>query len=509
MKVNSLEYLERILISMLSLSACITDIRRLYCYTILIIRNLSLDAKGEIRFEVKMSFINLAKSRVILIIGILDLLISACNTPLSSIQTPAKSSTVSPEGVISNPQPTQSMVGTPLSNKLTPPANDISGNPSLVTNTPLSGTPTSVDKTTIEQIVLQPRDFEISYWTLPQNFIENSCLEIENSRLGQAISDEVNLYFSVMNERNQLIKMSLDFTVKSVIYSSKYDRGFLNTFPMQLSQDWLLFMDTDNPTGSVLGSWELIALNLNSGKPISVTDNDKSQTSLLNFYATISGDTVYWTKNIVDESNKLIQKSSIHSYHLVEEIENVVYEESSLGHVDTILRTSNNYLVIERDPNSDRAPETIDIALFNLKTKVISAIPFKSPGSWPQIQFPFMIWKNNYRFDDPVSFTYYDMETNQQFIVPFIGVPNSDLFLYDRYPYARTMDNINNKLAMTFTIYDVLNRKVFVLDPGSDNMGVGYTAVKKDYLILNMIPDVTGSGDQTTWLCKMATPFSK
>lgn len=453
-----------------------------------------------------MNVYRFAKLRAILFFGILALLFSACNLQQGGMELTSYPTAQSTEY---NPNPTDAIAGEGVPNELTPHITETPGYPSLEPNTPnITDTP-STNNLNLEQTVLQLADLDISYWTLPANYEEDSCITIDNSRVGVIVANEQDIFFVEMKDPSHLYKMSLDFSEKSVIYSSKYDRGFLNVFPLQLSQDWILFMDTNNPTGSSAGSWELIALNINSGQEITITDNEKSGTYLLNLYAAISGDMVYWTKNIVDENINLTQPSEIVSYKLSEGKESIEYAEKSTDHVITIPRLSNDYLVIERDPMDKNAPETIDIALLNLQTKEVQDIPYQSPGSMPQFQYPYILWKNNYRFDQPVSFTYYNMETNQQYIAPFIGTPNSDLFLYDRYPYARTIVKINNKQVMTLMIYDMLHRDVKILDPGTEGVGVGSSTITKDNLILNIIPDISGRGDQTTLLCKIPIPFSQ
>jgi hypothetical protein len=232
-----------------------------------------------------------------------------------------------------------------------------------------------------------------------------------------------------------------------------------------------------------------------------------SKTYLLNFYSTISDSIVYWTQNIVDEDAKLIQPSSINTFNLDNEIESVLRIEDGLGHVDTILQASNGYLVVERDPNIGEAPETINIILINLQTNGLEEIPYTPPGSMPHLQYPYVLWKNNYRYDQAQSFTYYNIETHEAFILPFFGSPNSDVFLFERFPFANSISPINNKEVLSFLIYDILNKTVYEFNPGSASEGVWYVRLNKDYVVLNLIPDVTGAGKQTTQLCKLKYPF--
>lgn len=94
-----------------------------------------------------------------------------------------------------------------------------------------------------------------------------------------------------------LYKMPFEFGEKELIYKSQFEQGFLNIFPMHLTNNWLVFMDTNNPTGNPDGYWQLLALNITNGNQIEVTNRDKSNTSLLNFYVSAENGIVYWTQS--------------------------------------------------------------------------------------------------------------------------------------------------------------------------------------------------------------------
>ncbi|MGB4595214.1 MAG: hypothetical protein WBI14_04855 [Anaerolineaceae bacterium] len=427
------------------------------------------------------------------------LLLFACTKQTTS----SRSETVPPQMTTKSnviPSPSTSTI------RMTPAENVM---PSPTTTSPITQDATIIPtlNSFTETTFLEKEAFTTSYVTIPESLRETSCVQIEHSQLGQVVLENDNLYFSLMSEPNNLYKMPIDFQEKSVIYTSQFENGFLNTYPMRFSDGWLLFMDTDNPTGSPAGNWKLNALNVSSGKLIVVTDNNKSKTHLLNFYATVSDNTVFWTQNIVDESNKLVQPSSIHTFNLDNEIEGVLRIEDGLGHINTILHASNGYLVVERDPNIGKAPETINIILINLQTNGLEAIPYTQPGSMPQLQYPYLLWKNNYRFDQAQSFTYYNIETHETFSMPFLGSPNSDVFLFERFPFANSINPINNEEVLSFLIYDILNKTAYEFDPGLAREGVWYVGLNKDYVILNLIPDVTAGGKQTTELCKLKFPF--
>lgn len=424
--------------------------------------------------------------------------LSACTNLSLPISSPTDSDPFLSQNVLTTPQSSPSVMPHPTE---APTSTTIASNvPDVVTVTP---SPLIND----EPIELSLEDIEISTLSFPENFVETNCAAIENSLVGPLASDEQNLYYVVMNEPSNLYRMPLDFSEESLIYSSTFENGFLNVFPVQLSNNWILFVDTNNPTGSFFGEWKLIAVNLLTSDSVVVTTSEKANASLLNFYATISGDTVYWVKNVVDEGNVLTLPSSIYAYQLVDGIESLVYEETSLDHVVTIPYVSEDYLVFERDPNIGKAPESISIALLDLKSNTLVDLPYESPGSMPQIQYPFILWKNSYRFDQIKSFTYINLLTGQNTKVPFVGNPNSDIYLYGAYPFARTIIKTGDRSTMmTLVIFDVSNRKAFVVDTGSNDVGIGRVDINSNYIVFNVIPNVGGTADQTTWLCKMPFP---
>ena len=431
------------------------------------------------------------KSRHLLLMVVFFL--SACTNLSLPISSPTDSDPSLSQNVLTTPQSSPSVMPHPTEAPTS--VTDVV----TVTQSPLIND---------EPIELSLEDIEISTLSFPENLVETNCAAIENSRIGPLALDEQNLYYVVMNEPSNLYRMPLDFSEKSLIYSSTFENGFLNVFPVQLSNNWILFLDSNNSTGSFLGKWKLIAVNLLTNDSVVVTTSEKANASLLNFYATISGDTVYWVKNVVDEGNVLTLPSSIYAYQLVGGIESLVYEETSLDHVVTIPYVSEDYLVFERDPNIGKAPESISIALLDLKSNTLVDLPYESPGSMPQIQYPFILWKNSYRFDQIKSFTYINLLTGQNTKVPFVGDPNSDIHLYGAYPFARTIIKMGDRSMrmMTLVIFDVSNRKAFVVDTGSNNVGIGNVDINSNYIVFNVIPNVGGSGDQTTWLCKMPFP---
>lgn len=430
------------------------------------------------------------KSRHLLLMVVFFL--SACTNLSLPISSPTDSDPSLSQNVLTTPQSSPSVMPHPTEAPTS--VTDVV----TVTQSPLIND---------EPIELSLEDIEISTLSFPENLVETNCAAIENSRIGPLALDEQNLYYVVMNEPSNLYRMPLDFSEKSLIYSSTFENGFLNVFPVQLSNNWILFLDSNNSTGSFLGKWKLIAVNLLTNDSVVVTTSEKANTSLLNFYATVSGDTVYWVKNVI-EGNELTLPSSIYAYQLVGGIESLVYEETSLDHVVTIPYVSEDYLVFERDPNIGKAPESISIALLDLKSNTLVDLPYESPGSMPQIQYPFILWKNSYRFDQIKSFTYINLLTGQNTKVPFVGDPNSDIHLYGAYPFARTIIKMGDRSMrmMTLVIFDVSNRKAFVVDTGSNNVGIGNVDINSNYIVFNVIPNVGGSGDQTTWLCKMPFP---
>lgn len=430
------------------------------------------------------------KSRHLLLMVVFFL--SACTNLSLPISSPTDSDPSLSQNVLTTPQSSPSVMPHPTEAPTS--VTDVV----TVTQSPLIND---------EPIELSLEDIEISTLSFPENFVETNCAAIENSRIGPLALDEQNLYYVVMNEPSNLYRMPLDFSEKSLIYSSTFENGFLNVFPVQLSNNWILFLDSNNSTGSFLGKWKLIAVNLLTNDSVVVTTSEKANTSLLNFYATVSGDTVYWVKNVI-EGNELTLPSSIYAYQLVDGIESIVYEETSLDYIVSIPYVSEDYLVFERDPNIGKAPESISIALLDLKSNTLVDLPYESPGSMPQIQYPFILWKNSYRFDQIKSFTYINLLTGQNTKVPFVGDPNSDIHLYGAYPFARTIIKMGDRSMrmMTLVIFDVSNRKAFVVDTGSNNVGIGNVDINSNYIVFNVIPNVGGSGDQTTWLCKMPFP---
>ena len=430
------------------------------------------------------------KSRHLLLMVVFFL--SACTNLSLPISSPTDSDPSLSQNVLTTPQSSPSVMPHPTEAPTS--VTDVV----TVTQSPLIND---------EPIELSLEDIEISTLSFPENLVETNCAAIENSRIGPLALDEQNLYYVVMNEPSNLYRMPLDFSEKSLIYSSTFENGFLNVFPVQLSNNWILFLDSNNSTGSFLGKWKLIAVNLLTNDSVVVTTSEKANTSLLNFYATVSGDTVYWVKNVI-EGNELTLPSSIYAYQLVDGIESIVYEETSLDYIVSIPYVSEDYLVFERDPNIGKAPESISIALLDLKSNTLVDLPYESPGSMPQIQYPFILWKNSYRFDQIKSFTYINLLTGQNTKVPFVGDPNSDIHLYGAYPFARTIIKMGDRSMrmMTLVIFDVSNRKAFVVDTGSNNVGIGNVDINSNYIVFNVIPNVGGSGDQTTWLCKMPFP---
>lgn len=309
-----------------------------------------------------------------------------------------------------------------------------------------------------------------------------------------------------MTEPMNLYKMPFEFGEKELIYKSQFEQGFLNIFPMHLTNNWLVFMDTNNPTGNPDGYWQLLALNITNGNQIEVTNRDKSNTSLLNFYVSAENGIVYWTQNVVNEENFLTLPTSIHTFDLGTQKDSVLFTENNLDHVDTIIQASNRYLVIERDPNDIDKPELIDIALLNLESQHFEQIPYSAPGSMPQLNYPYLVWKNNLRFDNPQKLTFYNIESHETYSLPFIGTPNSDVKLFNQYPYYQTIINLHGKNSLTFSITDVMNRKIYIYDPGDGDRGVGNAELGNGFVVWSLINNMM-TNDQETLLCKMPFPF--
>src|SRR5690606_25248278 len=81
-------------------------------------------------------------------------------------------------------------------------------------------------------------------------------------------------------------------------------------------------------------------------------------------------------------------------------------------HADTymsIISASNGYLVLEHDmPKSDVG---FYLSLYDVDNKRFIDLPQTFPASMPDIEYPYVVWKNNKRFDQPTSYTVYNIET--------------------------------------------------------------------------------------------------
>ena len=135
----------------------------------------------------------------------------------------------------------------------------------------------------------------------------------------------------------------------------------------------------------------------------------------------------------------------------------------------SFISASNGFIVIENDPPQNDYARYL--SLFDLSTSSWVDLPQTYPASVPDMEYPYIIWKNNKRFDDATSLTIYNFETGESVVRELAGANSSDPSISNGYIIAEAStgkDNFRNSVVL----YSLENGDTYAIHIGIHQVGM-------------------------------------
>jgi len=360
-------------------------------------------------------------------------------------------------------------------------------------------------KTSLSKPSLKPTLLEVNYNKFPLYFLSNNCVNLTENGLAQMVVVNNKIYYSAMNNHQNLYEMSTDFTAERVIYSSAYGNGFINTFPLMITGDWLVFADSYSPMD--VGPWNLLALNSITDQLVTIATSETDKTLLINLYPAVSENKVYWTENVLNDLGDLAKPSIIHAFNLEDFTQEVVFSANTLESVITIIDVSGDYLILEKDPMKCPDKTILPLQLYDLRSGDQVVIPEASLGSMPSISYPYLVWKNAFRFDGVRDVSIYNIQTGHLEIIEVPGIYVTDPVVSQGFIKLRYgVFNDKKEFEPAFGLFDLERFRLDIYDSGARNTASTDPIIDGDTLYWKYRTNIS-TAKNITFLCKMPFPM--
>lgn len=215
-------------------------------------------------------------------------------------------------------------------------------------------------------------------------------LEGPNNYLSWVMTDDVYIYWSQVDDGN-LYRYPLAGGAVETVASSRYDPGTLSVMPLVISDDWLLFMDTQYQL--VYTPFIFRAHNLHSGVEVELMADQRND-ALPPSYAA-AGEWVVWTTLVASQqagcgADSILVVQNITSAES-RELDRVCIDGNYVWNVTGVIGITKQYVVADqRLPDATGAGRRI--YLFDLDTGSRTLLTNDRYGRMPAINGDWVAW---------------------------------------------------------------------------------------------------------------------
>ncbi|MDD4578533.1 MAG: hypothetical protein PHS75_08295 [Anaerolineaceae bacterium] len=226
-------------------------------------------------------------------------------------------------------------------------------------------------------------------------------------------------------EQNNLSAISIEGWMTS-LHASEFPDGHLDGL-VEFEYPWYTYSVTDSPQG--FGNWNLHLVNVEDGTNTVIANRDQYGSYSLHNDISFDHGNLYLVTSTFDGTKVL--SSQVYAIDLRTKETTLVIDNPDADTYISTISASNGYLVLEHDaPKSDLG---FYLSLYDVDKKSFIDLPQTFPASMPDIECPYVVWKNNKRFDQLESFTVYDMETGISTVHEITNSPSVDLSISNRF----------------------------------------------------------------------------
>lgn len=279
--------------------------------------------------------------------------------------------------------------------------------------------------------------------------------------------DDVYIYWLSVGEifRSPLGKVS-----KELVVSSIYPKGDLSRMDPIRTGNWLIFLDAQDPNTNNFSTWSLRALNLSDHTEENIARSLNSPALLTAFSFGADQDWVAWTE-VNHSSSHACEEDTLTVFDLKTKVSQVL-EQSCIenNYLLTMPKVSGNFLAVEQDfPDAQGGGS--NLLLYDLLTGERKTLSEDGKSSMPQFEYPWVIWKENRRFDSMMSFRICNLEDGKSWSVAIDATDATDPHLSQQRVYWTEMRPSSGTPLdyNSIYIYDINLNQTLVLNPPGVN----------------------------------------
>ena len=326
-----------------------------------------------------------------------------------------------------------------------------------------------------------------------QHKIDQYCLEFPQTYLYKPM-DTGNRYLVSMSEQKNIYTVSPDDGILRPLFPSEFPNGHLFLNNVEFENPWYAYMMVDSP--SETGNWNLHVANLEENTNEIIANQGQYNSFSFHTYTSLDSDVLYFSTSTFD--GKDILSSQLYAFDLASNKAELLIDSQDQQAFMSNITASNGYIVIE---NAAPKEPVRDLTLFDISNRTWVELPQNYPASMPDMEFPYIIWKNNESYEQPTSFTIFNLETGISRIAVVSGRESQDISISDG--FAITLASTGTDLSRnSIMLYPIENESVYAIQIGIEEVGARDAYIANGNLIWSFTT-LADAFEYSSFLCKV------
>lgn len=315
----------------------------------------------------------------------------------------------------------------------------------------------------------------------------SGSLTLKNQRVISMTLDETYIYWTVDEQQDTIFRDPLAGGAVEKIVTSKEKDGSVIAIPPVREGDWLIYLE-DVGGSPENANWELRARNLQDGGEQVVLKGSGNRAYVFGLNISVDNDWVAWSRTIpngqgtCDES--ILGLSNLRTGEQVE-LDRACTEQ----YMWSIVSLSNQTLVAEQDFPDVKGGGSNLYLFEDFHTGHHKALTTDGRVSMPRVSYPWIVWKNDLRFNWGHTDSIYDLSSKTQHIVMIPAESPPDPKLEGQWLYWFFGD-----MASGITLYDLKREQVWNIPAPKEGV-LGTVAICGKWIAWSRRSDFSAGGD--------------
>ncbi len=338
----------------------------------------------------------------------------------------------------------------------------------------------------------QQETHRFSYY-FDQNEIEKYCVEFPQSNITKPM-DIGGRYLVAVSEQNNISIASPEDGTLRPLFAPEFPNGHLLLNNIDFDNPWYTYMVVDSP--SETGEWNLHVVNLDEDTNTTITDKGQHNSLSFNTYTSLDSGMLYLSTSTFN--GKDILSSQLYAFDLASNNVELLIDNQNPQSFMANIAASNGYIVIEN--NVPKEPVR-GLTLFDISNRTWLELPKNNPASMPDMEFPFIVWKNNESFEQPTSFTIFNIETGISRRVDVSGRESQDISISNGFAFAPASTGKDISIN-SIMLYPIENESVYAIQIGIDEVLARDAYIENGNVIWSFTI-LADPSEYSSFLCKL------